>query len=176
LVAGSNPARGATVNQALSAIRILQFCQAWHAIGTQARLAAAHLASAFRCHPFAKLENKTWLDDLRTGPLRPAGRSLGAHKTKGVLLLLYTCDVEALWARPQRVVRIWKRRIRGNGNTCRRQPCVNVRPQKLSIRSRQRLIGIWPGDGANSRSRPRQRSPWFRHSGSQVNSCQDLAR
>ena len=35
LVAGSNPARGATANQGLSAIRILQFHPVWHAIGTR---------------------------------------------------------------------------------------------------------------------------------------------
>jgi hypothetical protein len=38
LVAGSNPARGATANQILSTIRILQFHPAWHAIGTQVEL------------------------------------------------------------------------------------------------------------------------------------------
>ena len=43
LVAGSNPARGATANQILSTIRILQFHPAWHAIGTQVERGPPHL-------------------------------------------------------------------------------------------------------------------------------------
>jgi hypothetical protein len=60
LVAGSNPARGATVNQILSAIRILQFYSVWHAIGTQAgagRRLYEHAGSIESDFPaFAELE------------------------------------------------------------------------------------------------------------------------
>jgi hypothetical protein len=53
LVAGSNPARGATANQRLSAIRILQFHPVWHAIGTRA------VARPLHCEHVGSIETVT---------------------------------------------------------------------------------------------------------------------